>query len=81
MNYDAAIDNIRDERLEMVENIWELKQKLLETLEYFPSTQAIQELPLIIADYYRVRENILAMITNLNSLEDELIQAKQMSNK
>ena len=77
MKYDSAIDNIRDQRLDMVETLCELKLKLIETLENLPPSQAIQELASTLANYCSVRKNILAMIYDMNTLEDEMTRANQ----
>ena len=82
MNYDSAIDHIRVQRLEMVETLCELKLKLIETLENLTTSQAIQDLLLIVANYCSVKQNIHAMIADMNTLEDEMTQANQgRSNK
>ena len=82
MNYDSAIDHIRDQRLEMVQNLCKLKRKLIETLGNLTTFQAIQELSPILANYGSVKENIHAMIADMNTLEDEMTQANQVwSNK
>ena len=78
MNYDSAIDHIRDQRLEMVQNLCELKRKLIETLGNLTTFQAIQELSPILANYCSVKENIHAMIADMNTLEDEMTQANQV---
>ena len=76
MNYSLAIDNIRNDRLDLVEDMWELRQKFLETIQNLTVCQATQELPSILADYYSLRENIFRMIADMDMLEEELILLK-----
>ena len=76
MNYSLAIDNIRNDRLDLVEDMWELRQKFLETIQNLTVRQATQELPSILADYYSLRENIFRMIADMDMLEEELILLK-----
>lgn len=76
MNYDLAIDNIRDVPFDLVQSLWELQQKFLESLQNLTVIQTIQELSPILADYCSLRENIFTMTTNMNILKDELIQLK-----
>lgn len=76
MNYDLAIDNIRDVPFDLVQSLWELQQKFLESLQNLTVIQTIQEQSPILADYCSLRENIFTMTTNMNILKDELIQLK-----
>ena len=76
MNYSLAIDNIRNDRFDLVEDMWELRQKFLETIQNLTVRQATQELPSILADYYSLRENIFRMIADMDMLEEELILLK-----
>lgn len=76
MNYDLVIDNIRDVPFDLVQSLWELQQKFLESLQNLTVIQTIQELSPILADYCSLRENIFTMTTNMNILKDELIQLK-----
>jgi len=72
MNYYLAIDNIRDARLDLVENMWELRQKFLATVQNLTVGQATQELLSILADYCGLRENISTMIADMDRLEEEM---------
>ena len=65
MNYHLAIDNICDDWLDLVEDMWELQQKLT-------VGQASQELPPILADYCSLKENISTMIADMDRLEEQL---------
>lgn len=76
MNYDLAIDNIRDVPFDLVQSLWELQQKFVESLQNLTVIQTIQEQSPILADYCSLRENIFTMTTNMNILKDELIQLK-----
>ena len=48
MNYSIAIDNIRAGRLDLVEDMWELQQKFLDSVQNLTVRQATQELPPIL---------------------------------
>ena len=72
MNYHLAIDNIRDDRLDLVEEMWELQQKFLATVQNLTVGQATQELPPILADYCSLKENISTMIADTDRLEEQL---------
>ena len=72
MNYHLAIDNIRDDRLDLVEEMWELRQKFLATVQNLTVGQATQELPPILADYCSLKENISTMIADMDRLEEQL---------
>ena len=73
MDYCLAIDNICDDWLDLVEDLWELSQKFLETVQNLTIRQANQELPPILVDYCSHRENIFAMIADMDKVEDDLI--------
>ena len=60
MNYRLAIDNIHDDQLDLVEEMCELRQKFLATVQNLKVGQATQELPPILADYCSLKENISA---------------------
>ena len=72
MNYHLAIDNIRDDRLDLVEEMCELRQKFLATVQNLTVGQATQELPPILADYCSLKENISTMIADMDMLEEQL---------
>ena len=79
-----AIDNIRDDRLDLVEDLWKLSKKFVETVQNLTVRQATQELLPILADYCSHRENIFTMIADMDKLEDELIillKSQQRSSK
>lgn len=72
MDYCLEIDNIRDARLDLVEDMWELRQKFLATVQNLTVGQATQKLPPVLADYCSLRENISTMIADMDRLEKEL---------
>lgn len=72
MDYCLEIDNIRDARLDLVEDMWELRQKFLATVQNLTVGQATQELAPVLADYCSLRENISTMIADMDRLEKEL---------
>ena len=57
MNYSIAIDNIGSGRLDLVEDMWELQQKFLDSVQNLTVRQATQELPPILVDYCSLMEN------------------------
>ena len=67
------MDRRCDDRLDLVEDLSKLGQKFLETVQNLIVREATQELLPILADYCSHRENISAMIANMNKLEHELI--------
>jgi len=48
MNYSIAIDNISTGWLDLVEDMWELQQKFLDSVQNLTVRQATQELPPIL---------------------------------
>ena len=72
MNYRLAIDNIHDDQLDLVEEMCELRQKFLATVQNLKVGQATQELPPILADYCSLKENISTMIADMDRLEEQL---------
>lgn len=72
MNYYFAIDNISDARLDLGEDMRELRQKFLATVQNLTVGHATQELPPILADYCTLREDISTMIADMDRLEEEL---------
>ena len=72
MNYRLAIDNIHDDQLDLVEEMCELRQKFLATVQNLTVGQATQELPPILADYCSLKENISTMIADMDMLEEQL---------
>ena len=76
MNYSIAIDNIRTGRLDLVEDMWELQQKYLDSVQNLTVRQATQELPPILVDYCSLMENFVTMIADMDILEEELILLK-----
>ena len=57
MNYSIAIDNIGSGRLDLVEDMWELQQKFLDSVQNLTVRQATQERPPILVDYCSLMEN------------------------
>lgn len=76
MNYSIATDNVRTDRLDLVEDMWELQQKFLDSVENLTVRQATQELPPILVDYCSLMENFVTMIADMDILEEELILLK-----
>ena len=73
MNYYLAIANIHDDQLDVVEDMWELRQKFLETVQNLTVGQVTHELLPILEDYCRLRENFFTMIADMDMLEEKLI--------
>jgi len=76
MNYSIAIDNISTGWLDLVEDMWELQQKFLDSVQNLTVRQATQELPPILVDYCSLMENFVTMIADMDILEEELILLK-----
>lgn len=77
MDYQSAITFIRDQRLDMVEMLDELKEQLLDTLNNLQTDLASPDWSSVICNYLSVRDDTLKMIADLDVLENELINRYQ----
>ena len=77
MDYQSAITFIRDQRLDMVEMLDELKEQLLDTLNNLQTDLASPDWSSVICNYLSVRDDTLKMIADLGVLENELINRYQ----
>lgn len=74
----CAINFIRDDRLDVVEYLSDLKEQLLEMLLNLPPATALDhKLSGIIDSYCRIRDDIMAMVESMNVLEKDLVVAYQ----
>lgn len=76
MDYQSAITFIRDQRLDMVEMLDELKQSL-DTLNYLETDPATLDWSNVICNYLSVRDDTLKVIAVFDVLENELINRYQ----
>lgn len=76
MDYSAAIDSIRAERLELVEILAETRLQLLDTLNNLATTSPsiiLQDVSLLMAQYRQVRDNIYKMLNDMDALEQGIV--------
>lgn len=76
MDYSAAIDSIRAERLELVEILAETRLQLLDTLNNLVTTSPsiiLQDVSLLMAQYRQVRDNIYKMLNDMDALEQGIV--------
>ena len=65
MDYQSAITFIRNQRLDMVEMLDELKEQLLDMLNYLETDLATPDWSSIICNYLSVKDDTLKMIADL----------------
>jgi len=65
-------DNIHTDRLDLVEDMWELQQNFLDSVQNLTVRQATHELLPILVDYYSLMENFVTVIADMDILEKEL---------
>lgn len=74
MDYAVVIDSIRDQRLDYVEILAESRKKLNDTLiELLLTSPEMLNTPnavLVFQEYLKVKEEIVAVLNNLDILED-----------
>lgn len=76
MDYSAAIDSIRAERLELVEILAETRLQLLDTLNNLATTSPsiiLEDVSLLMAQYRQVRDNIYKMLNDMDALEQGIV--------
>ena len=76
MNYSIAIDNIGTGQLDLIEDMRELQQKYLDSVQNLTVRQATQKLPPILVDYCSLMENFVTMIADMDILEKRTDFAK-----
>lgn len=68
----GAIDFIRDQRLDMLEMLEELKEKLLYTLSNMTTGADVQDLSEVMLSYRSVLNDTIKMVADLDELENKL---------
>lgn len=80
MDYESAINYVRDDRLEIVESLTDLHHNLLGTLIQLVDSgtpPTLQELSRVIVNYISFRDNTMSMLASLDAREEELLYASQ----
>lgn len=80
MDYESAINSVRDDRLEIVESLTDLRHNLLGTLIQLVDSgtpPTLQELSRVIVNYISFRDNTMSMLASLDAREEELLYASQ----
>ena len=68
----TAIDFIRDQRLDMLEMLDELEEKILYTLRNMTTGPGVQDLSEAMLNYKSVLNDTIQMVANLDELENKL---------
>ena len=75
MNYAAVIDSIRDQRLDYMEMLADNRRKMNSTLfDLLLTSREMQTSPnaaLVFEEYKNVKEEIVAVLNNLDIVEDK----------
>ena len=66
------IDFIRDQRLDMLEMLNELEEKILHTLRNMTTGSSVQDLSEVMLNYKSVLNDTIQMVANLDELENKL---------
>ena len=72
MDQQTAIDFIRDQRLDMLEMLGELEEKILCTLRNMTTGSGIQDLSEVMFNYRSVLNDTIQVVANLDELENKL---------
>ena len=72
MEQQTAIDFIRDQRLDMLEMLNELEEKILHTLRNMTIGSSVQDLSEVMLNYKSVLNDTIQMVANLDELENKL---------
>ena len=72
MDQQTAIDFIRDQRLDMLEMLNELEEKILHTLRNMMTGSSVQDLSEVMLNYKSVLNDTIQMVANLDELENKL---------
>ena len=72
MDQQTAIDFIRDQRLDMLEMLNELEEKILHTLRNMTTGSRVQDLSEVMLNYKSVLNDTIQMVANLDELENKL---------
>lgn len=70
MDYEHALNLICDLRLDLVEELKEIKNKLVETIT---NLSTYQDLSAVIENYQSLEANVVSTMTCLDNLEEDLM--------
>jgi len=73
MDYDQTLTYIRDERLDLVEELRERQNEMKETLRIITNAAVNLDLSRIIENYLSLEADIAKMLTMLDNLEEKLV--------
>ena len=73
MDYDLTLTYIRDERLDLVEELRERQNEMKETLRIITNAAVNLDLSRIIENYLSLEADIAKMLTMLDNLEEKLV--------
>ena len=73
MDYDLTLTYIRDERLDLVEELRERQNEMKETLRVITNAAVNLDLSRIIENYLSLEADIAKMLTMLDNLEEKLV--------
>ena len=73
MDYDLTLTYIRDERLDLVEELRERQNEMKETLRMITNAAVNLDLSRIIENYLSLEADIAKMLTMLDNLEEKLV--------
>ena len=84
MDFSTVMDFIHASRFELVEMLAAHREQVLKMLDYLvtssPSTflQDVQDVSLIIEDYFQLKDNVSSMLLEMDALEQELVSQSYM---
>ena len=73
MDYDCALNLIRDQRLDLAEGLKEIQIKLIETVMNL-HLSTYQDLSAVIENYRSLEANVVSMMACLDNLEEDMIE-------
>ena len=75
MNFSAVVDSICVERIELMKQLAENRQRMLDTLSYPANTSLsiLQNVQSPCEEYLRVQEDIMILLIDLDALEQEVL--------
>lgn len=68
----SAVNFIRDQRLDMLEMLDELEEKLLYTISNMTTGAGVQDMPEVMWNYKSVLNDTIKMVADLDELENKL---------
>ena len=74
MDPQTAIDFVRDQRLDMLEMLDELEEKILYRLRNLTAGSGVQDLSEVMLNYKSVLNDTIQMVADLDELENKLLK-------